>query len=104
MNRKFIVNNGELKTGIVENHSDLVIGFDDTKVTGGGWWHLDKRKSVIYLYSSSELYGQASLEDVRKAVESGYLTGFQKTFKYVYSTHESLSDALEDCVKLERKK
>lgn len=103
MNRKFIVNNGSLVMGHSERHSNLVVGFDDTRVTGGGWWHLNREKGIVYLYSSSELYGQVSLEDMKSAVEVGYMTGFQETFKYAFSTHECLGEAMKDFTLIERK-
>ena len=106
MNKKYIIYDGTLRMGHVELHSELLstLRGDESKVQGGGWWHLDREKGIMYLYASSHDFGQAELKDVRKAVEEGYLTGFNKLFKFAYSTEEWLDKAVENCVFFERKK
>lgn len=98
MNRKYIIYDGRLIMDHVDNHEDMVQSkqLDRSLVQGGGWWHLDRRRSVVYLWASSEDFGQPTKEVVVNAIEKKYLTGFQQLFKYSFSTSESLSEAIEE--------
>jgi len=104
MNKKYIIYDNELRMGHVDYHKELFskLRGDESKVKGGGWWHMNREKGVIYLYSSSEDFGKAQLEDVKRAIETGYLKGFDKLFKYAYSTSDSLGEAMENHILLER--
>lgn len=58
MYQKFIINQGRLKIGVVDQHRELA---DDHSTTlGGGWWYKDDHKRTIWLYGRSQLFGNVS--------------------------------------------
>jgi len=78
-------------------HHELVT--DKEKVHGGGWYKVDLEKKIFTFYGDSHDFGQASLEDVKKAVEEDkvftnpYLThSIAKDFKFKYDTGSELID------------
>ena len=104
MHNKYIVYDGMIIMGHVENHNQLLISGKSSDVKGGGWWHLDRNKDVITLYSFSEEFGQPEFRDVKQAIEYGYLTGFQEKFKFKFSKSVSLGDAVTHGFLIKRKR
>lgn len=98
---KFIIENDMLIMGIVELHMDLVLT-DDFSVKGGGWWHNDKENKIIYFYSKSYDYGRFNPEDLQKIFTNKSCRQSQKLkdYKWVYSTSESLEDAIKEGTEL----
>jgi hypothetical protein len=91
--RKFIINNNQIKLANVECHFE--IANDHTTTKGGGWWHLDIKNKIVYLYAKSIDYGQAKREDLQELIKNEcYPLSFDE-HKFIHS----YSDSLEDCVK-----
>lgn len=90
MYKKWIINNGRFIMGHVELHRDLVS--DNTLTIGGGWWHFDKERNVLFLYYKSQDFGSVSEEAVRQAKKQRSLEGVEIFF----STKERLEDVIND--------
>jgi len=65
-NRKYIVEEGNLKIGYVEYHYQLAKG---KNVSGGGMWDYDEDKNVIRFFGDSYEFGAVSLEEFKDAFE-----------------------------------
>ena len=96
--RKFLINDNQLKMMNVECHFEIANDHSTTK--GGGWWHLDVKNKIVYLYASSIDYGQAEREDIEELIkmENYPLSFYEHTFIHSYS--DSLEDAMRDGVVL----
>lgn len=70
---KFIIekinNEKVLIIGKVHFHSDLAI--ENGNVVGGGWWKRVMLGNKIIFYGSSDLFGQATVEDIKECVKYG---------------------------------
>lgn len=53
----------------VTYHNQIVT--DENKVMGGGWYRMPYGKRECVFYGSSDQYGKATLEDIKRCVESG---------------------------------
>jgi len=62
---KFIINNNEIIVGFVEFHIDLARNHELT--IGGGWWYLDRKNNILYLYGDSQEFGKVTIDDVISA-------------------------------------
>ena len=59
--RKFIINNDDLILGDVEFHEDLICkGRERKETVGGGRWHFDRVKNVIFFWGASTDFGQVT--------------------------------------------
>jgi len=103
MDGNFLIYDDNLLMGHVDDPKDFLVPFnrDFKKVIGGGQWHLDRKKWVIYLYGFSKHFGSSPPSAVKRAVGNGFLTGFQKSFRYLYSARVELYDAIEECMEVE---
>jgi hypothetical protein len=63
---KFIIEGDSLILSKVTYHKELVT--DKEKVKGGGWFRYDKENDTFIFYGTSEDFGQASIEDIKKCV------------------------------------
>ncbi|MFW5708323.1 MAG: hypothetical protein ACOC12_10395 [Bacteroidota bacterium] len=69
MNKKYIINEGRLKMGLVGQHRELAR--DHTTTVGGGWWHRDDKQKAIWLYGRSQLFGSVSPIVLRQVIQNG---------------------------------
>jgi outer membrane receptor for Fe3+-dicitrate len=94
---KFIIEDDSLILSKVSYHRNLVT--DRSKVRGGGWFIYNDTDKVFLFHGTSEEFGTASMEDIKKCVESGNIytnTGkthdISKNFKFQYSTGSEYID------------
>lgn len=93
MAKKFIINDGDLITGHVEFHEDLVCkGRDRKKTVGGGYWHYDILTKTMYFYGSSTDFGRVTKEQLRASFKSPSI----ENANIVYSEKEYLSDVMKE--------
>lgn len=85
MYKKFIINEGRLKMGLVDQHRDLVQNHSTT--VGGGWWHKDDRKQIIWLYGRSQLFGSVSSSVLKQVISNGLHDYHGYTFFYHRSSN-----------------
>lgn len=68
MARKWVINDDWLILGDVEFHEDLLSGDRKQRNTaGGGRWHVDRERKVIFFYGKSIDFGQATKEEFEHA-------------------------------------
>jgi len=68
MHKKFIINEGRLKLDVVDQHVD--IASDHSTTNGGGWWHIDEKNRIIWLYGRSMRFGAAPQNELKKIIET----------------------------------
>ncbi|MFW5663900.1 MAG: hypothetical protein ACOCYD_02570 [bacterium] len=93
---KFIINQGRLIIGMVNQHKELAE--DHSTTQGGGWWHLDKESKSIWLYARSLLFGSVPrkvLQDVIAAGNHDY-----PGYTFYYSRSANLETAMAQGDKL----
>lgn len=74
----------------VTYHKQIVT--DKNKVLGGGWYGLNNDTKEITFYGKSEDFGKATLEDIKRCVDSGNVytnipveeTNIANNFKFFY--------------------
>ena len=94
LNSKFIIEDGKLILSKCVYHKDLVI--DKTKLQGGGWFKFED--DGFTFYGSSHDFGQASLEDIQKAINDDKVftnpynhdRSIATKYKFVYNTESEL--------------
>ena len=99
MAKKYLIADTKFLMGEVEFHRDLLEKgrqIKDFKIAGGGWWHIDANKKSVYLYSTSEQFKSASLEEIIAALKNSYISRRLMGFKFYISKSESLSDAMKE--------
>lgn len=94
MHKKFIIYDGSIRLGHVDFHKEL--GPDKSLIRGGGWWHLDKEKDIMYLYSSSMDFGYVTRENLIDAIQNGMLRPSLKNTKFFHSFKEELYEVMID--------
>lgn len=94
MANKFIINNGNFILGDVEYHRRLAEDHSTTK--GGGWFHIDEKNKILYLYSESMDFGKASEANIIDAFENGLYAPSLEGFKVLHSTSDDLSLAMKN--------
>lgn len=64
---------------------------DIKKVKGGGWWTLDRDKSIFTLYGDSHDFGRATIEDIANCVQrkkvyssKSLIRNITENFKFQY--------------------
>ncbi len=92
MAQKFIICDNKIILGYVEYHKDLIEESRHTDVIGGGEWY--DYKNVLYFYSNSLKFGAVNKEQFEGALKNFVPDDEFKDFKIVFSTKESLSDAI----------
>ena len=90
---KYIIVDGKLIISMVKYHKNILCGeFDHTKephrIKGGGWFA--KKDNVMTFHGDSTDFGQATLEDVKKAIED------KQVFTNIYET-VNISDKYKFC-------
>lgn len=93
---KFIINQGRLKTGIVNQHRELAR--DHATTVGGGWWYRDDPKSTILLYGRSQVFGPVSRKVLQNVIGEGKHDFPGYTF--YYSRSSDLQTAINEQEKL----
>jgi hypothetical protein len=87
MARKFLLNNGYFKlSASVEFHLELAKDHSTTK--GGGWWHMDEEKKILYLFGLSTDFGPAEPEDIKTHMDNTTMLRFEG-FEVLYSREPS---------------
>ena len=66
MYQKFIINEGRLKAGVVDEHRELAE--DHSTTEGGGWWYMDMESRKIWLYGKSILFGTVPKNRLQEVV------------------------------------
>ncbi|TVQ17981.1 MAG: hypothetical protein EA361_01870 [Bacteroidetes bacterium] len=69
MFQKFIINDGRLKAGLVDQHRELAE--DHSTTQGGGWWYMDVESRTIWLYGKSILFGSVPKNLLQQVIASG---------------------------------
>ncbi len=85
MHPKFIINEGRLKMGLVDQHRELAQ--DHSTTLGGGWWYMDKENKTIGLYGRSQLFGSVSKKVLQEVISSGQHDYPGYTFFYSRSSN-----------------
>lgn len=74
-------------------HKQLVINAD--KVKGGGWFDFDRENKTFTLYGDSHDFGEATLDNIIKCVNSGNVysspalyKAFSDDYKFKYRTSD----------------
>ena len=72
MARKFIVTDKQFVHANVEFHMDMINSLSDKSrpVLGGGRWHIDESRKILYLWGESVDFGYARPEDIKRALEA----------------------------------
>lgn len=90
---KFIIEGDSLIISKVSYHRDIVN--DMNNVNGGGWFVLDYHGKEIIFHGTSQEFGTAKIDDIRKCIESGnvYTNAFKtnnisKKYKFIYATDD----------------
>lgn len=97
MAKKFIINRGMfIMSASVELHQDLAT--DHTETKGGGYWHLDQIN--LYLYGTSERFGKASIEDLKKVFNEGLTPTRMQSWNIYYSPSDILEVAIATGIKI----
>ena len=82
---KFIINQGRLIIGMVDQHKELADNHSTTQ--GGGWWHKDEESKSIWLYARSLLFGSVPRKVLQKVIASGNHDYPGYTFYYSRSSN-----------------
>jgi hypothetical protein len=98
MPQKWIVENNEIILGNVDMHCDLSDNRDD--IIGGGYWWIDKNKSMIYLYGKSLEYGKCQMECITSIVKMGNFDNELNSFIWMFSHEEDLENAKNNSVNI----
>ena len=101
MAQKFIVKECEhnpgqmdLVMGQVDYHKELCK--DHSRIRGGGWWYVDEKQKIVYLYNESIDFGQARREAVIDALTNGLHSLSLQDYTYIHSYQYNLNHCLED--------
>lgn len=94
MHKKFIIYDNHIRLGHVDFHKEL--GPDKSLIKGGGWWHWDKEKDIMYLYSSSADFGYVNRETLIDAIENGMMRPSLQKTKFFHSFFDFLDAAMID--------
>jgi hypothetical protein len=92
MFQKFIINEGRLKAGVVDQHAELANDHSTTK--GGGWWYMDVENRKIWLYGRSIRFGSVKKELLQQVVAAG-MHDFPG-FTYYYSKSSKLEQVMRN--------
>ena len=86
---KFIISNDSIILSRCTFHNELAVMKEEVK--GGGWFEL--KEDTFTFYGSSDEFGEASIDDIKKAVQDNKVytnpyTEFSigKKFKFKYKT------------------
>jgi hypothetical protein len=102
MAHKFIINDGYLILGDVEFHEDLISkGRDKHKTVGGGRWHVDKERNVIFFYGKSVDFGKVKQKDFDEAFKQPSVERMGNFFSEKENFEEVLKEYEEFCNKSE---
>lgn len=102
MAHKLVINDDDLILGDVEFHEDLLTGDRKQKTTaGGGRWHRDIERNVIFFWGKSVDFGQATKKEFdysfkQPSVEHHEIFFSLKTdFKDVLKEYEIYSNTIK---------
>jgi hypothetical protein len=89
---KFVINDGNLIIGDVEVHYELVKDRDVSKTTGGGKWHYDRDKNIIYFYGKSIDYGKVTEEEFNNSFKQPSV----EQAKIIFSEKETFEEVIAE--------
>lgn len=92
MNNNWIINNGRIFIGENETHSDFLR--DNTDTIGGGQWHFDTNKNLLYCFGASDEFGVVDREDFWEAEWPPYINRRLTTF--YFSKKMSLEETIAE--------
>lgn len=92
MSKKFVISRNQLIIGNVQFHMDLVSRDMRNTVVGGGYWHRDIEKNMMYFYGTSTDFGSVTFEQFDAASKQLSI----ETHKLYFSQKDLLSDVLEE--------
>ncbi len=92
MYQKFIINEGRLKAGVVDEHRELA--HDHSGTRGGGWWHMDVESRKIWLYGRSLLFGSVPKKLLQQVIASGHHD--YPGFTFFFSRSSTLEYAMQN--------
>lgn len=103
---KWIIEDDCLIIGKCQFHKELAI--DHSKVKGGGWYHIDTDNKSITLYGSSDDFGYAHVDDIKRCLQLGNIGTFtheqrMKDWEVKHTTRWRVEDATDIVVLQERK-
>lgn len=102
MARKWVINDGWLILGDVEFHEDLLTGDRKERETaGGGRWHVDRERGVIFFWGKSVDFGQATKKDFDDAFKQPSVEHNETFFSLKTDFEEVLKEYDEKCNKTE---
>lgn len=102
MARKWIINDGDLILGNVEMHEDLLGSDRERKETvGGGRWHVDLIKDVIYFWGKSIDFGQVTEKQFEDAFKQPSVEKMEIVFSHGMDLVAILKEIEENCNKNE---
>ena len=90
MAQKFVINDNRLILGQVDFHKELCK--DNTKTVGGGYWHLDSERGILYLYGISVDYGPVTKAQLEAADKFPY----GEKFTIFFTLHFTLNNAIAE--------
>lgn len=94
MAQKFIINDNKFLMGRVEYHRELA---KDHKTTqGGGFWHIDRHKKILYLCGESSDFGRSDKQVIIDALKKGFKALSLHGFKVMYSPSLKMEDAVNN--------
>jgi hypothetical protein len=96
---KFIIEDGNLIISRCNFHKDIVC--EEEKVKGGGWFKI--KNGEITFYGSSDDFGAASLEDIKKCVEEGRVYSNYTCTHSIINKYNFLYDDLGNITELRKK-
>ena len=102
MARKFIINDEDLILGNVEFHEDLICsGSEKKKTVGGGRWHFDRIKNIIYFWGKSVDFGQVTRKQFEDSFKTPSVEGATLVFSHKKDFLDVLKEIEENCNKSE---
>jgi len=100
--RKFIINDEDLILGDVEFHEELICeGRERNKTVGGGRWHFDRSKNIIYFWGMSSDFGQATKKQFEESFKQPSVEDATQVFSNKKDFLEVMKEYEENCNKSE---
>lgn len=94
MARKFIIQDNLLKVGNVEMHFELK-NKKGGRVVGGGFWHINDERTILFLYGKSIDFGSVTADDLREIRGTGMASPSIEKMEWKYFDSDKISDVLE---------
>ena len=101
-NKWLIVKNKFLWSASIKYHNELLAeGLAFSDVAGGGYWYLDRASRKMYLYGSSDEFGQSSkgkiIDSLNRTLFPMYLDGIEFHISHSDDLGQVISTASQIC-------